>query len=129
MGKILNFDNFMAEKKKETISVTVMGKEYVVPMEIPAIVPVMMARAENANDATANTRMVMRAADAMFGEANVNQMCADGLSAANLAMLVQQLHALGPIQIGDIHHVSVVVLGLPRLAERPYIDLNQFFKG
>ena len=33
----------------------------------------------------------MRAADAMFGEANVNQMCADGLSAANLAMLVQQL--------------------------------------
>jgi hypothetical protein len=91
VGKILNFDNFMAEKKKETISVTVIGKEYVVPMEIPAIVPVMMARAENANDPTANTRMVMRAADAMFGEANVNQMCADGLSAANLAMLVQQL--------------------------------------
>ena len=39
MGKILNFDNFMAEKKKETISVTVMGKEYVVPMEIPARYP------------------------------------------------------------------------------------------
>lgn len=91
MGKILNFDNFMSEKKKDTITVTVMGKEYVVPMEIPAIVPVMMARAESANDPSANTRMVMRAADAMFGESNVDQMCADGLGAANLAMLVQQL--------------------------------------
>lgn len=91
MGKVLNFDNFMSEKKRETIAVTVMGKQYTVPMEIPAIVPVMMARAESANDPAANTRMVMRAADAMFGEKNVNQMCMDGLSAANLATLVQQL--------------------------------------
>ena len=45
------------------------------------------------------------------------------------AVLVQQLHTLGPVQIGDIHHVAVVVLGLPRLAEGSHIDLNQFFKG
>lgn len=91
MGKILNFDQFMSEKQKETITVTVYGKEYAVPMEIPATVPVMMARAESSMDGQQSTKMVMRAADAMFGPENVDEMCAHGLSAGDLANLVQQL--------------------------------------
>lgn len=91
MNKVLNFDKFISEKKKETIAVTVMGKEYTVSQEIPAIVPVMMGRAEGEDNKQLATKMVMRAADAMFGEKNVNQMCADGLGANDLATLVQRL--------------------------------------
>ena len=90
MGKILNFDKFISEKKQETITVTIMGEEYSVPMEIPAIVPVMMARAESM-DGQQQTRMVMLAADAMLGAENVDKLCNKGFSAANLAALVQQL--------------------------------------
>lgn len=91
MNKVLNFDKFISEKKKETIAVTVMGKEYTVSQEIPAIVPVMMGRAEGEDNTQLATKMVMKAADAMFGEKNVNQMCADGLGAKDLAALVQRL--------------------------------------
>lgn len=91
MGKILNFDQFMSEKQKETITVTVYGKEYAVPMEIPATVPVMMARAESSMDGQQSTKMVMRAADAMFGADAVDEMCSKGMSAGNLASLVQEL--------------------------------------
>ena len=91
MSKVLNFDKFISEKKKETITVTVHGKDYAVPMEIPAIVPVMMARAEASLDPQQSTKMIMRAADAMFGSENVDEMCSKGLSASNLANLVQQL--------------------------------------
>ena len=55
MSKILDFDKFISEKKKETITVTVLGKDYPVSMEIPAIVPVMMARAEASLDQQQST--------------------------------------------------------------------------
>lgn len=91
MGKMLNFDQFMQEHEKRTIDVQVFGETYTVPMEIPAIVPVMMARAEESMDPAQSTRMVMRAADAMFGSEAVNRMCQKGMSAKNLAELVQRL--------------------------------------
>lgn len=91
MGKVLNFDQFLSEKNKETISVTVFGENYEVPAQIPAIVPVMMARAESTSDPQMATRMTMKAADAMFGEEAVNEMCDNGMSAPDLANLVQQL--------------------------------------
>lgn len=91
MSKVINFDKFISEKKKETITVVVLGENYTVPMEIPAIVPVMMARAEEALDSQQSTKMIMRAADALFGSANVDKMCAKGLSAGDLATLVQQI--------------------------------------
>lgn len=91
MSKVLNFDKFIQEKNRETIDVTVLGKTYKVAAEIPAIVPVMMARSEATDDKQLATRMVMRAADAMFGKDAVNEMCDNGLSAANLADLVQRL--------------------------------------
>ena len=89
--KVLNFDQFMQEKNHEMIKVTVLGKEYEIKAEIPAIVPVMMARAENANDNQLATKMVMRAADAMFGSSSVDDMCNNGLTANNLADLVQRV--------------------------------------
>lgn len=91
MGKILNFDLFISEKKKETITVTVYGKNYEVPMEIPAIVPVMMARAEAAMDATQSVKMVMGAADVLLGENVVDELCRKGMSSNDLAELVQHL--------------------------------------
>jgi len=91
MGKVLNFDQFMSEKKKETLIVTIYGKDYEVPLEIPALVPVMMARAEEEMDAAASTRMVMLAADSLLGKKAVDEMCSNGLSAQNLSALVQQL--------------------------------------
>lgn len=47
-SRTLNFDNFITEKKAEPVFITVFGKEYKVKPEIPAIVPVMMARANEA---------------------------------------------------------------------------------
>lgn len=91
MGKVLNFDKFISEKKKETLKVTVFGKEYDVPMEIPAIVPVMMARAESSLDTQQSATMIMRAADTMFGAENVTEMCCKGLSSTDLASLVQMI--------------------------------------
>ena len=61
--KVLKFDQFMKEKNREKIKVEVLGCTYYVTSQIPALVPVMMARAENADDQQLATKMVMRAAD------------------------------------------------------------------
>lgn len=90
-NKVLNFDLFMQEKKKQTMEVTVFGDKYEVPMEIPAIVPVMMARAEESDNNTDGTRAVMLAADALFGAQNVDKMCKKGMSAMDLANLVSNV--------------------------------------
>ena len=91
MSKVLNFDQFMSEKKQETIAVTVYGKEYVVPAQVPAIVPVMMARAERTKNPVDNTRMTMYAADALLGNDTVNELCDKGMSGQDLANLVTLL--------------------------------------
>lgn len=91
MSKVLNFDLFMQEKNRETIKVTVLGKDYEIKAEVPAIVPVMMARAENAKDNALATRMIMKAADIMFGVDAVDEMCGNGMAASELAMLVQKI--------------------------------------
>jgi len=89
--KVLKFDQFMKEKNREKIQVEVLGCTYYVTSQIPALVPVMMARAENADDQQLATKMVMRAADAMFGAEAVDEMCNNGIAASELAELVQQL--------------------------------------
>lgn len=93
MSMTLDFDKFMSENKREEIDVTVFGKVYKVPAAVPAIVPVMMARAEIAGDVQQSTTMIMRAADTMFGSEAVNEMCRNGLTAPDLANLVQMLFA------------------------------------
>lgn len=91
MGKVLNFDKFMAEKKEEFIDVTVYGKTYKVLAQIPALVPVLMARAEVALNQLESTKMLMRAGDALLGRAGIDELCAKGIGATDLATLINQL--------------------------------------
>lgn len=93
-NKVLNFDLFMQEKEKKTLDVTVYGDTYTVSMEIPAIVPVMMARAEESINGNDSTKAVMRAADALFGQENVDKMCRKGISATDLVNLVQKVFGM-----------------------------------
>lgn len=89
--KTLDFDKFISEKKREKIEITVYGEKIVIDAFIPAIVPIMMARAESTNDSSAAVRMVMIAADALLGEKNVNRLCQKGMSSDELSSLVGKL--------------------------------------
>ena len=94
MSKTLNFDLFLNEAKKETIYVVVHGKTYEVTAKVPAIVPRMMARAEKLADQSSRnaavTHTILSAADALFGEKQMNEICAGGLSLDELSMLMQK---------------------------------------
>lgn len=94
MGKVLNFDLFMSEMRQETVLVVVHGKTYEVPAKIPAIVPLTMARAEKLADQSsrnaAYVNAIFTAADALFGEKQMNAICAQGLSVDQLSALVQK---------------------------------------
>lgn len=91
MGKVIDFDRFIQEKNEDTVTVKALGEEIVVKASIPAIVPVMMARAENADDPAMQTRMLMKAADSMLGPENVDKLCNKGLGGKELALLMEQL--------------------------------------
>lgn len=91
MSKVLDFDLFMAEHTKETIDVKVFGKTYKIAKEVPAIVPVMMARAEESADSTLSGQMVLRAADGWFGAEAVDEFCAKGMTTSELSNLVTQV--------------------------------------
>ena len=93
MKRTLNFDRFIEEKEDEPIIVTVLGREYPIAPRIPAIVPVMMARAEENMSSAESSKLVLRAADAMYGKKAVDQMCADGLTTQDLGLLVQKTFA------------------------------------
>ena len=90
-SKLLDFDLFMAEHTKETLEVKVYGKIYKIVKEVPAVVPVMMARAEESANSTLSGQMVMRAADGWFGEDAVNEFCAKGMSTSELRDLVTKV--------------------------------------
>lgn len=89
--KVLDFDLFMREKNRETITVKIYGEDYEIPMQTPAIVPVTMARAEMSPDPAQSTMMIMKAADAMLGAETVDKLCRHGMSAYDLSQLVQKL--------------------------------------
>lgn len=91
--KTMNFDAFMQEKKQEPIYVTVYGKEYPVKPEIPAIVPIMMARSEQEISNEESVKLMFTAADALFGQAAVNEMCGKGMSSEQMALLIQKTFA------------------------------------
>ncbi len=92
MQDMLDFDRFLAEKEKEMLPVRVMGKVYEVRPEIPAMVPILMARSEEMGEGDA-TRLVLRAADALFGKEAMDEMAEKGLSVDELAELVRQVFA------------------------------------
>lgn len=89
-NKVLNFDKFIAEHNKEQVEITVYGKVYKVPCEIPAIVPVMMARAEQDANAVLSSRMIIKAADSLFGTEAVNEFCDHGMTGPMLTELVKR---------------------------------------
>lgn len=93
-NNVLNFDQFMSEKKHEYITVTAFGKQYKVKKEIPAIVPIMLARAgEKANSGDIGLAM-MKAGDIMFGEKAVMEMCENGASASDLGQLFRMVFSM-----------------------------------
>lgn len=95
MKKTLNFDKFLSEAKRDTITVTVYGKEYEVPDKVPAIVPLSMARAEKLADHSsrqqAQVKMIVEAAEAFFGRKALDEIVAKGMSSNELSDLVNQL--------------------------------------
>lgn len=89
-NRTLNFDNFMAEKNAEMIEVTVYGKKYKVKRQIPAIVPIMMARANEGTERSEVMLSILRAGDIMFGKDAIDTFCEKGMSSDMLAELIQQ---------------------------------------
>lgn len=95
MGKkTLNFDRFMSEKKRDYITVTVFGKDYKVANEVPAIVPIMIARAGEDADASAVGLAVLRAGDVMFGKDAIQEMCENGISTIDLGQLIREVFSM-----------------------------------
>lgn len=91
MNKVLDFDQFMAERNKETVDVKVYGKTYKIAKEIPALVPIMMARSEEDSNAEVSGQMILRAADGWFGKKVIDEFCAKGMTTRELCNLVTQL--------------------------------------
>ena len=94
MGKYLDFDAFLLENEQEPILVKIYGTTYPVRPEIPAIVPILMARAEDEEDESAGTRLVLRAADALLGRQAMDEIAGRGMSVEELAELIRRLFAL-----------------------------------
>lgn len=94
MKSYLNFDKFMREKERDTIIVTIYGKQYEVCKEVPAIVPVLMARYEGTGDKVQQTKMMMKAADMMLGRKNVDELCTKGMSSRDFGELIQKLFVM-----------------------------------
>ena len=71
----LDFDRFLSEKKQEYLTVRAFGAEYRVKREIPALLPLTLARAEEAERPAALEMALLRAADVLLGRENVDALC------------------------------------------------------
>ena len=92
MDKVLDFDRFLAEKQEETLTVRVYGKDYRVKKEIPALVPVLLARHAE-DDPEKKGKVLLQAGDLMFGREVIDGFCRKGMSAEALSQLVEQVFA------------------------------------
>lgn len=93
-NKYYDFDQFISEKESEYITVKILDKEYTVQKEIPALLPVLMARHEGSIDQQEQSRLLLRAADMLFGEGAVDEMCKKGLSTKSLIKIIEKLFKL-----------------------------------
>ncbi len=93
MEDMLDFDLFLRETRKKPLTVRVYGEDLPVPPGIPAMVPVLMARSEHMEDAEA-AKLVVEAAFSLFTREKVEWMCQMGMTAEQLAELVQQTFRL-----------------------------------
>lgn len=92
MSRMLNFDNFMEEKKQDPIIVTVFGEQYAVKPEIPATVMVTLARAQDGKVASADAAiMIFRAGDVLFGKETIDHFCEKGITSEQLLLLIRSV--------------------------------------
>lgn len=100
-GLTLDFDRFMSEKRAEYVTVTVYGRPYRVKREIPALLPILLARAGEEAPAKMGEAL-LRAGDVLFGPENMDGFARKGMSARQAAELVER--TLGMIcgqEMGD----------------------------
>lgn len=90
-NRVLNFDQFIGEKKQEYIIVKAFGHEYKIKKEIPAIVPIMLARAGEKTQAQDVGLAMMKAGDVMFGKEAVDEMCMSGATVTDLGTLFRKV--------------------------------------
>lgn len=93
-NKFYNFDKFISEKDREQVTVQILGKSYSFNRQIPAILPVLMARQEGIINRAEQTKLLMKAADVLFGSKAVDQMCADGLATDDFVVIIQKAFEL-----------------------------------
>ncbi|MBQ9301291.1 MAG: hypothetical protein IJ214_12370 [Clostridia bacterium] len=91
---MLDFDRFLSEKKKAYVTVSVFGKPYRVRREIPALLPILLARAEAEGQAAEMGKALLKTGDMLFGAENVDGFCRQGMTAEELTELVEQTLAL-----------------------------------
>lgn len=93
--KTLDFDKFIGEKDHEFIEVKIFGKKYKVKKFIPAIVPILMARAERCKTKKEkqeiSTKLVMMSIDAFLGNKAVDEICSKGITIEEITKIVEQL--------------------------------------
>jgi len=93
--KTLEFDRFLEETRQEQLQVVVRGQTFTCPLRLPALVPLRMARAQQMeNDERRETEyrnLVFEAADQLFGPREMDRICALGLSAQEVALLIQKV--------------------------------------
>ncbi len=92
-NRTLDFDRFLAEKRSEYVTVTVFGRPYRVKREIPALLPILLARAEETSP-EALGRALLRTGDMLFGAEAVDAFCREGMSAGELTALVEKTLAM-----------------------------------
>lgn len=90
-GDMLDFDRFLAEKREAFLTVKVYGEEYRVKKEIPALVPVLLARCGEAGDARERGQVMLRAGDLIFGPEAIDGFCRRGMTAEELGQLIERV--------------------------------------
>jgi len=88
-NKVIDFDRFLAEKKQTYITVKVYGKEYQIKDEVPALVPILLARAGESANKSLIGDAIMRAGDIMFGKDAITELCNKGMSAQEMGALIR----------------------------------------
>ncbi len=115
MNTVLDFDLFLREKEEKLLEVRVLGSSYFIKPEIPALIPITLARAAEGLSPEETIRMSLQAADAIFGREAMDEMCRKGLTTGELAELVQKTVGLirgdepedGEILADDAGHVAM----------------------
>lgn len=88
-NNMIDFDQFLKERKRSYITVKVFGEEYKVKNELPAIVPIMIARAGEDADSGVIGNAIMQAGEVMFGAETIEKFCRMGMSAPELGTLIR----------------------------------------